>query len=143
MTTRRRKEEKRYRKAQSSRTDSDDCAFCAIQPGHEDFVDDGEFFKIIVNRFHYTYWDEQDVEHQIMLVPKTHVESIKQLPVEAAAEFLDFIGKYEENGYNMYARANRSVTKSVPHQHTHLIKTNGKRKKLIMDSRKPFVLFMR
>lgn len=98
---------------------------------------------IIKNRFNYSYWDEQDVEHQVMLVPKMHTKSIRKLPIAAASEFLDYIGKYEDLGYNVYARSPDSTTKTVPHQHTHLIKTNGVRKKLIFYTRKPFMLFTR
>ncbi len=143
MTTRGRKAEKEYRKVQKQRQSNADCQFCRIDRDHEEFVEEGEHFKIITNRFRYSYWDEQDVEEQVMLVPKVHTESIRSLPVEAAAEFLDFIGKYEADGYSIYARPPQSVTKTVPHQHTHLIKTKGKRKRLMIFSRKPFLLFMR
>lgn len=141
MTTRARKEEIRYRKTMKKRAPSKECTFCHINDGHEEFIEEGTFFKIIVNLFRYTYWDEQDVVHQVMLVPKLHTESIRKLPTEAAIEFLDFIGKYEEQGYNIYARPPMSATKSVPHQHTHLIKTSGKRKKVMVYSRKPFIMF--
>lgn len=141
MTTRRRKEEIEYRKTIKNRVGSDICKFCVVVKGHDEFIEEGDFFKVIVNLFHYTYWDEQNVLHQVMLVPKLHTESIKNLPTEAAAEFLEYIGKYEAQGYNIYARARGSVTKSVPHQHTHLIKTDGKRKKLMVYSRKPFIMF--
>lgn len=143
MTTRTRKTEIQYRKSKKQRPSAQGCAFCVIEPGHEEFVEAGKHFKIIKNRYNYSYWDEQDVDHQIMLVPIVHTETIRNLPVEAAAEFLEYIGKYEDAGYNIYARSPDSATKTVPHQHTHLIKTNGKRKKLIVYSRKPFLIFTR
>ncbi len=142
MTTRKRREEKQYRKLKK-RQPSDVCNFCKITPGHDEFIEEGQYFKIITNRFHYSYWDEQAVQHQVMLVPKDHIDSISKLPVAAAKEFLDYIGKYEERGYSVYARPPQSVTKTITHQHTHLIKTDGKRKKLIVYSRKPFLLFTR
>lgn len=140
MTTRNRKTELKYRKLKKQNPENKDCRFCQIDSLHEEFVEEGTFFKIIVNLFGYSYWDEQDVEHQVMLVPKLHTESIRNLPVEAAAEFLEFIGAYEAKGYSMYARPPQSATKSVPHQHTHLIKTNGKLKRLMIYVRKPFLL---
>lgn len=141
MTTRTRKAEIRYRKTLKTRAPAKVCTFCEIDENHEEFIEDGKFFKVIINLFRYTYWDEQDVVHQVMLVPKMHTESIRKLPTEAAVEFLDFIGKYEEQGYNIYARPAQSATKSIPHQHTHLIKTTGKRKKVMVYSRKPFIMF--
>jgi diadenosine tetraphosphate (Ap4A) HIT family hydrolase len=142
MTTRKRKEEIQYRQHRKRKPDAA-CEFCAIKAGDEQFIEEGKHFKVIINLFKYTFWDEQDVTHQVMLVPKMHTETISSLPVEAASEFLKFIGKYEAEGYNVYARARQNDTKSVPHQHTHLIKTKGKRKKVIIYSRKPFMLFMR
>lgn len=143
MTTRARKAEKQYRKLRKQQGPSADCKFCQITSGHDEFVEEGEHFKVITNRFRYSYWDEQDVDDQVMLVPKIHTESIRELPLEAATEFLDFIGKYEAKGFSIYARPPQSVTKSIAHQHTHLIKTKGKRKRLMVYSRKPFILFMR
>lgn len=141
MTTRKRKEEKQYQKQRRRRKVNVACTFCVITEGHDEFIEEGEFFKIITNAFRYSYWDEQDVEHQVMLIPKQHVDSIRRLPVEAASEFLEFVGQYEEKGYSIYARPPQSVTKTVQHQHTHLIKTTGKRKNLIVYSKKPFLLF--
>lgn len=129
MTTRKRKQEKQYQRLKKNRPKSDDCSFCLITQGHEEFIEEGAFFKIITNRFHYSYWDEQEVQHQVMLVPKEHIDSISKLPLKAAEEFLEYISKYEEQGYSVYARPPQSVTKTITHQHTHLIKTDGKRKK--------------
>lgn len=146
MTTRGRKAELTYRKTQKKegRNKPDAaCTFCQINRGHEEFVEEGKYFKVLITLFRYSYWDEQEVEDHMMLVPKMHTESISKLPVAAATEFLEFVGKYEAKGYTIHARAPKSATKSVPHQHTHLIKTKGKRKKFVLYSRKPFLLIMR
>ncbi|MCA9331925.1 hypothetical protein KC968_03230 [Candidatus Saccharibacteria bacterium] len=141
MTTRSRKTELAYRKQKKSIPKTTICKFCDISVGHKEFVEEGIHFKVIVNLFKYNYWDEQGVVDQVMLVPKTHTESLRTLPVEAAEEFLTFIGKYEEKGYSIWARTPSSPTKTVPHQHTHLIKTDGNRTKVMFYSRKPFILF--
>jgi diadenosine tetraphosphate (Ap4A) HIT family hydrolase len=143
MTTKGRKSELAYRKYRKQHKDDKTCVFCRIVPGHPEFIEEGKYFKLIVVLYSYQFWDEQDVEDQIMLVPKKHVESIRDLPLGAADEFLAYVGIYEEKGYSVYARAPGSATKSQPHQHTHLIKTKGKRKRLIIYSKKPFMLFMR
>lgn len=143
MTTKGRKSELAYRKQLKERKKVKDCIFCSIVPGHPEFIEEGKYFRVIITKFPYNFWDEQDVVDQVMLIPIKHVESFKGLPVQAASEFLDYISKYEEKGFSVYARAPQSATKSQPHQHTHLIKTKGKRKKLIIYLRKPFVLIMK
>lgn len=143
MTTKGRKSELAYRKYRKQHKDDNQCVFCKIVPGHPEFIEQGEYFRVIITKYPYSFWDEQDVEEQVMLIPIKHVESIRDLPSEAAVELLDYVGKYEEKGYNIYARAPDNSTRSQPHQHTHLIKTKGKRKKFLIYSRKPFVLIMR
>jgi len=91
--------------------------------------------------YKYSFWDEQKVLDQVMLIPKTHTDSIKKLPVEAAVEFLELLGMYESRGYSIWARNPSSPTKSVTHQHTHLIKTSGKRKRGMIFVRKPLIMF--
>ena len=98
---------------------------------------------VINTLFPYEYWDEQDVTDQLMLVPKKHVDTIRKLPVKAAEEFMDFLGKYENNGYSIYARTSGATSRTVPHQHTHLIKVRGKSKKFMLHLRKPYILIMR
>lgn len=144
MSARSRKEEVKYRKLRKLQPDSGDkCRFCTISAGHTEFIEGSKYFKVITNRFKYSYWDEQDVEHQVMLVPKIHTESISKLPLAAATEFLKYIGKYESEGYSIWARATQSPTKTISHQHTHMIKTNGKRKRIMIYNRKPYMLFIK
>lgn len=94
-------------------------------------------------RFKYTYWDEQDVADQLLLVPKKHVETLKELPVSASSEFLNYIAKFEAEGYSVYARTPSATSKTVPHQHTHLIKVQGRSKRFMFHLRKPYILIMR
>lgn len=143
MTTRSRKTALKYIKDQKNKVNKAECTFCSIDNSHPEFIKEGKYFMVIINLYSYSYWDEQEVEDQIILVPKMHTESLRKLPLEAATEFLDVISEYESKGYSIYARSTTNVTKTVPHQHTHLIKTKGKRKKFILYLSKPFMLIMK
>lgn len=134
--TRSREEEKRY-KAYIKTLPKDICVFC--EGLNEELVESGTFFKVIRNIFGYSIWDGQKVADHLMIVPHMHTDAIANFTDEMILEIHKLIAKYEQDGYNLYARAPLSKIKSVLHQHTHLIKTEGDPKKLIMLSRKPYL----
>jgi hypothetical protein len=78
-----------------------------------------------------------------MLVPHEHTDTIASLSEAARLEFVQQISAYEENGYHVYARATKSQTKSIPHQHTHLIKCVGRPTKMAFYILKPYINFQR
>jgi hypothetical protein len=45
-----------------------------------------------------------------------------QHDIELLKEYAQLIADFEAQGYSMYLRAPANTTKSVAHQHTHLIK---------------------
>ncbi len=139
--TRSRKEVKAYNKYRKSEKKPAGCVFCNIDEESEQLVLNGKYFKVIRNIFGYSLWDSQRVEDHLMIVPKKHTDSLRKLPKEAAIEFVDILGEYEEKRYNVYARAPSSVMKTVVHQHTHLIKPLGKPRRLIFLLRKPYIRF--
>lgn len=141
MPNRSRKDEIRRKKHYKKAPASEKCPFCHVKA--EEVIETGKHFYVMVVLFKYSYWDEQDVADQLLLVPKKHVESISKLPVGAAEEFLNLIGKYESQGYSVYARTPTATSKTVPHQHTHLIKVQGKSKRFMLHLRKPYILIMR
>jgi len=146
MANRSRKAEIEYKKYRQQELPSSSCPFCAIANGNkedEQFLEEGKYFIVIKVRFRYTYWDEQNVTDQLMLVPKKHINSISKLPLKAAEEFMNFLGKYEDKGYSIYARTSGATSRTIPHQHTHLIKVQGRSKKFMLHLRKPYVLIMR
>ncbi len=53
---------------------------------------------------------------------------------------MTLIGKYEAKGYNVYARGIGSISRSVAHQHTHLIKLVEKRAKIYVHVQKPYIV---
>ncbi len=136
--TRSRKEEKVYKKYQAE-SNKESCPFCAIRKGDKQFLDETKSFKLIRNIFAYSIWDGQRVTDHIMIVPKKHTDKLEDLDSKEAIEFLKIIGKYEKRGYNMYSRAPSSKIKSVVHQHSHLIKTQGAPKKFLFLLRKPYI----
>jgi diadenosine tetraphosphate (Ap4A) HIT family hydrolase len=117
------------------------CPFC-------DFTDDnmvrsGTHFFIVKNIFPYQFWEFMTVTDHLMIVPNRHVESLHELDKVERIELMDLIGEYQEKGYNVYAREAANTSKSVPHQHTHLIKTDNRRAKFFLYVHKPYLLFRR
>lgn len=98
---------------------------------------------MVDNLFGYDMWDSAGVAEHYMIVPKRHVESLGQLNAAEAKEYMDLLATFEKEGYSIYARAPQSITKSVPHQHTHLIKSDNKRKRALFFIRKPhFMIYI-
>jgi len=134
--TRSRQEEKIYKS--HLKTQPEGCSFCLFKKGDKQFITQSSSFKVIKNIFAYSIWDGQKVSDHLMLVPKKHIENLGSLSPSQAAEFIKLVDRYEKKGYNVYARAPNSLIKSIPHQHTHLIKTKGKPIAFLMLLRRPF-----
>ncbi len=137
MSTRSRKQNNVYRKYLKNNKSSD-CIFCEINNKFEQQLQETKYFKVIKNIYSYTLWDGVAVEDHLMIVPKKHTDTLSDLSSVEAKEFVDLLGRYEKAGYNVYARAPDSVRKTVVHQHTHLIKINGKVRRLIFTIYRPF-----
>lgn len=136
MPTRSRRQEKQYSKYRKS-TRGKSCVFCQIEKGDEQFIDETKSFKVIINLFPYTYWDNQNIEHHIMVVPKKHTDTLSELSKDEALEYVKIISDYEMEGYNVWARAPQSTQKSIIHQHTHLLKPGKKVTRLLIFLRRP------
>ena len=52
--------------------------------------------------------------------------------------FGEVIDEYEEKGYSFYARALHSTVRSEPHQHTHLMKLDQKKRNFLLMIRRPW-----
>ncbi len=143
MANRDRATQKRYIKHRKQRPYSDTCTFCAITTGHEEILRETKRFKILINLFPYSDWDEQDVEHHIMIVPKKHVGGISEFSSSESIEFMGLLGSYERQGYNIWMRAPATITKSVVHQHTHLIKPGNKTQSFLMFTKRPYLRIIR
>lgn len=119
------------------------CIFCDETEIDGQVVTETKYFKIIRNKFPYNIWDQQRVADHLMLVPHEHTDTIASLSEAARLEFVQQISAYEENGYHVYARATKSETKSISHQHTHLIKCTGRPTKLAFYILRPYINFQR
>lgn len=117
-----RKVQKAYDKYLQSRAGDEDCDFCTIKPGDENYVAESAHFKIIANAFPYSRWDSQHVAEHLMILPKVHILSLSKLSSKECDEYVALVSDYEFKGYSIYARAPGSKSRSIPHQHTHLFK---------------------
>lgn len=115
------------------------CQFCDLTASSDQVVKMHKHFKVIYNIFPYDYWDARQVFDHLMITPIMHTESLASLGDEAAIEFVKIVSSYESKGYDVYARSPHSTIKSVPHQHTHLIKTGGKNQRGLIHLQKPYI----
>jgi len=134
LSTRTQKNIKNYKKHKQT-TPSDICVFCLSKKGDESYVSSTKSFKILRNIFPYSTWDLQNVTDHLMIIPKKHTDTLNDLTTHEAIEYVNLLGSYESRGYNVYARSPGSGMKTVVHQHTHLIKTEGAVKRLLIYSK--------
>lgn len=97
------------------------CPFCEISIDNEHYINETDNFWIVRNIFPYQVWEGQPVLSHLMIVPKAHLLSLKYLSESESKEFVLLVADYEHSGYNVYARTAGSKTRSIEHQHTHLI----------------------
>lgn len=115
------------------------CVFCEIKKGSDQIVKEGKLFRVIINAFPYTLWDSCTVTEHLMIVPKRHIHSISKFTKEEIDEYHRIGASYEKKGYDLYSRGLSSNMKSIPHQHTHLIKTDGVKIKGLLYKEKPLI----
>jgi len=136
------KHEKAYRKYNRG-SDQADCAFCSVDIGHTQFVDGTQHFKIIRNTFPYALWDSQGLTDHLMVVPRRHTDRLDNMTDAEKIEYVDILSQYEKRGYSFFARAPQSITKSITHQHTHVIKSDGRIKRFVLLLKKPLIRIVR
>lgn len=137
--TRTRKSEKKYAKHKIM-SDKTVCEFCLFSRDHEQFIEETSYFWVVKNIFGYDLWEGCEVLEHLMLVPKRHVHALSEFNKPELSEYMKYISRYEDSGYSLYTRTPNSITKSVPHHHTHFIKLDNKRKNSIFYLRKPHVM---
>jgi len=135
---RKRKTEKRYKQYARQRTN--DCDFCEFSTDLDHVIAEYPHFWVVTNMFSYDIWDGISVVEHLMVVPKRHVDGIGHFGGAESKEFLKIISQYESDGYSIYARAAQNIAKSIPHQHTHLIKLGNKKARALLFVHKPHVL---
>ena|SRR3990172_192103 len=117
------------------------CPFCNLK-GRE-IQEEGKFSFVTKNIFGYQYWEFMGVMDHLMIVPKRHVKGLSDLSSAERSEIMDKISRFEGMGYNVYAREKNNPVKSVPHQHTHLLKTDNRLARFAVYFKKPYLLIRR
>jgi diadenosine tetraphosphate (Ap4A) HIT family hydrolase len=116
------------------------CVFCdELKQNSEHIIQVTKHFFVLRNKFPYTLWDSQRVSDHLMLIPKKHTDKLGGLGGGAGEEFLNLIDKYEDKGYNIYARAPNSPIKAIMHHHTHLIKPTGAMQRFLLHIKRPYI----
>lgn len=116
------------------------CAFCDDPDLKNRIIQETETMMVIPNRVSYDLFEGRKVEDHLMVLPKRHNELIVDFTEQEQLELMRLIGEYEQKGYSTYARGWGSITRSVKHQHTHLIKLENKIPTFSLFLRKPYVL---
>lgn len=140
MVTRRKTTERSY-KVYRKNKHPNVCDFCDFTVDSAQVEQEYEYFWLVRNMFSYDLWDNLDVLDHLMLVPKQHIESIGLLPEEALVEYARIIAKFESNDYSLYARSMKNVAKTIPHQHTHLLKLGKTDKRFSIYFKKPYIFW--
>lgn len=117
----------------------DICTFCHPDT-KEQILYENKTMYVVANRVAYDIFEDRKVTEHLMVIPKKHHDSIQTFSKEEKCDAMDVMGEYEARGYSVYARGLGSPTRSVKHQHTHLIKLVDTPSKLIIYTRKPYVL---
>lgn len=116
------------------------CDFCKFHKKSEQVVAEYKDFWVVKNIFGYDHWDGMKVTEHLLLVPKRHVDTISHFTDVESREYLNLLASHEAEGYSIYARAAQNAAKSVPHQHTHLIRMDDRRTKGMIYMRKPHLV---
>lgn len=102
-------------------------------------VEDLEFFIVAKNLFSYQIWDGFEVREHLLVIPKRFVEGINEFSKQEFDEFQKILAKYEAKGFSIYARAPKNKSKTVTHQHTHLILHSNNRLKWLISKQGKFL----
>lgn len=118
------------------------CAFC--DPSHiEEIITETDTMRVVRNRVKYDMFDGDRVVDHLMVVPKEHRVSVADFTDQELIDAFRLAGEYEQQGYGIYARGKGAATRSIAHQHTHLMKLANKPAKLIVYASRPYILFDR
>ena len=119
---------------------SSGCTFCREIADKSRVIYENDTMFIIPNRVSYDMFEGRRVLEHYMVIPKRHVETLADFTDQEKIDQMTIAGEYEEKGFNVYARGKGSVSRTVEHQHTHLIKLVDKRSRFVLYAQKPYVL---
>lgn len=134
-----------YRKTRQkykSHAPAQTCDFCDPKRQAAQVIAETKHAFVIDNRTHYDQWEMSRVLDHLLVVPKRHVLHLNELQAAERADIMDILADYEgTKHYEIYARSPISATRSVAHQHTHLIKTDHKPGRALLFLRKPYIVW--
>ena len=116
------------------------CNFCHPDT-RERILYENDTMYVVANRVSYDMFEDRKVLDHLMVIPKEHHDTIHTFSDKEKCDAMDVMGMYESKGYSVYARGLGSTTRSVKHQHTHLIKLDDEVSKFVIYNRKPYILF--
>ena len=134
-----RKTKKQYASYNAGDKASAGCTFCKEIGGSNILLENDTMF-VISNRVSYDMFEGRKVIDHLMVIPKRHSESLSDFTDHEKLDQMAIVGDYESRGYNVYARGVASISRSVAHQHTHLIKLADKKPNFIFYANKPYIL---
>lgn len=126
------------------RNDPDEkaCQFCASAL-NEPVLDENDTMYVIANRVAYDMFEGYPVLDHLMVIPKQHRASIANFTQDEALDHMKLVGKYEAMSYSVYSRGLGSASRSVAHQHTHLIKLGHTAAKTVFYRHRPYMLIVK
>jgi diadenosine tetraphosphate (Ap4A) HIT family hydrolase len=134
-----RKTKKKYSKLNAGDKKVSICTLCN-ENNKPNVIKDNDTMLVLRNRVSYDIFEGRRVTDHLMIVPKRHVEKVGEFTDKEKLDFMSLAGEYEAQGYNVYARGMGNISRSVKHQHTHLIKTTSQKTKAVLYIAKPHIL---
>jgi diadenosine tetraphosphate (Ap4A) HIT family hydrolase len=128
---------KTYKYLKNKRSDnrSGECPFCNIDQMNARAVRTTETMYVIPNRTKYDLFEGIPVLDHLMIVPKERRVFTKEFTPEERREMFNLIAEYETKGYHFFGRGINAVSRSVKHQHTHLIKVSERPVQVLLHIR--------
>lgn len=134
-----RKTKKRYVTYNAGDKAAEGCTLCKEVDGPKVTFENDTMF-VIPNRVAYDMFEGRSVVDHLMVIPKRHLGSLQDFTDKEKLDQMTIVGDYESQGYNVYSRGVGSISRSVIHQHTHLIKLADKKPRIIFYAQKPHIL---
>lgn len=132
---------RRYNEMNKEVAQTGQCPFCRHESGIDQAIFSNDHVFVIPNRVKYDIFEGRRVLEHYMIIPRRHVETLDALTDDERVAVMQIAGDYERRGFNVYARGVGSITRSVKHQHTHLIKVDNNPTKWYVFINKPYFLF--
>lgn len=131
---------KRYYRHRQAEKTLNTCVFCA-EKIKDEIIYEAPLAFVVPNQTFYDLWEGRKVIDHLMVLPRRHVRTLGDLTAEEGSEIMRIVGRYEADGYDVYARGIDSVSRSQPHQHTHLIKTEAGKPRGLFYIEKPYIVW--